>query len=95
MSRGLRSAIVATLTGGFALALWVAGRVAAWAIVALVRLYQWMFSPLVGRRCRFTPSCSEYMVQAVRKYGALCGAWRGLLRICRCHPWHPGGFDPP
>ncbi len=73
----------------------VAGLVAAWALVGGVRLYQWVLSPLVGRRCRFTPSCSEYMVQAVRKYGALRGAWRGLLRICRCHPWHPGGFDPP
>lgn len=95
MVQGVRSPIVATLASWFALALWFAGRISAWAIVALVRLYQWTLSPLLGPLCRFTPSCSEYMVQAVRKYGPLRGAWRGLLRICRCHPWHPGGFDPP
>ncbi len=64
-------------------------------LVGLVRLYQWTVGPLVGRRCRFEPSCSEYFIAAVRKYGALGGTLRGIWRICRCNPWNPGGFDPP
>jgi putative membrane protein insertion efficiency factor len=86
---------LARLARGLQLLVSGAGRAAAWWLVGMVRLYQWTISPLLGRRCRFTPSCSEYMIQAVHKYGALRGVWRGLLRICRCHPWHPGGFDPP
>jgi putative membrane protein insertion efficiency factor len=65
------------------------------ALVALVRLYQLALSPILGRQCRFHPTCSNYMIGAVEKYGALRGGWRGLLRICRCHPWHAGGIDPP
>lgn len=64
-------------------------------LIAAVWLYQWTIGPLVGPRCRFQPSCSAYFIEAVRKYGAIRGAWRGVLRICRCHPWHPGGYDPP
>lgn len=66
-----------------------------WLMIAAVRLYQLLLSPLLGRHCRFTPTCSEYFIQAVKKYGAVRGAARGLLRICRCHPFHPGGHDPP
>ena len=65
------------------------------ALIGVVRCYQYLISPMLGPRCRFYPSCSDYFIQAVRKYGALRGAWRGVRRICRCHPWHPGGFDPP
>jgi uncharacterized protein len=64
-------------------------------LIVTVRLYQWTLSPLLGQRCRFEPSCSEYFIQAVRKYGALRGTARGVARICRCHPFHPGGYDPP
>ncbi|HEV3022481.1 MAG TPA: membrane protein insertion efficiency factor YidD [Pirellulales bacterium] len=64
-------------------------------LVALVRVYQWTLSPIIGRQCRFTPSCSNYFIEAVRKYGAVGGALRGVWRICRCHPFHPGGHDPP
>jgi putative membrane protein insertion efficiency factor len=64
-------------------------------LVGMVRCYQYLISPLLGPRCRYTPSCSEYFIGSVRKYGAIRGAWRGLLRICRCHPWRPGGYDPP
>lgn len=67
----------------------------AWALIGVVRLYQWALSPLLGRHCRFQPTCSAYFIESVRKYGAIRGAWRGMLRICRCHPWHPGGDDPP
>jgi putative membrane protein insertion efficiency factor len=66
-----------------------------WVLVGLVRLYQWLVSPLIGRHCRFQPTCSEYFIQSVGKYGAIRGACRGILRICRCHPWNPGGYDPP
>lgn len=64
-------------------------------LIAAVRVYQWTLSPLVGRQCRFEPTCSAYFILAVRKYGAVRGSWRGLRRIGRCHPWHPGGYDPP
>ena len=65
------------------------------ALIALVRVYQLTLSPIIGQQCRFQPTCSHYMIEAVRKYGAIRGAWKGTLRICRCHPWHPGGYDPP
>ena len=67
----------------------------AWTLILLVRVYQYTLSPLVGRQCRFQPTCSHYFIGAVQKYGAIRGSWRGLLRILRCHPWHPGGYDPP
>ena len=64
-------------------------------VIGLVRGYQLTLSPLLGRRCRFYPSCSQYFIEAVRKYGVLSGSARGILRILRCHPLHPGGYDPP
>ena len=66
-----------------------------WILIGLVRVYQWTLRPLFGNRCRFRPTCSNYFIQAVQKYGAVRGSWRGVARICRCHPWHPGGYDPP
>ena len=64
-------------------------------LIALVRFYQLAISPLLGPKCRFTPSCSQYFIEAVQKYGAVRGSWRGLRRICRCHPLGGSGFDPP
>lgn len=64
-------------------------------LIGAVRLYQLTLSPFIGQQCRFTPSCSNYMILAIRKYGALRGGYRGVLRILRCQPWHPGGHDPP
>jgi putative membrane protein insertion efficiency factor len=64
-------------------------------LIAAARVYQWTLSPLVGRQCRFEPTCSNYFILAVQKYGAIRGTWRGVLRIGRCHPFHPGGYDPP
>ncbi len=65
------------------------------AVIALVRGYQMLVSPLLPpNTCRFTPTCSAYMIDAVTKYGVLPGIWRGLKRIARCHPFHPGGYDP-
>lgn len=66
-----------------------------WLLIAGVRLYQIFFSPVLGRQCRFLPTCSQYFILAVKKYGAVRGSCRGVLRICRCHPFHPGGYDPP
>ena len=70
-------------------------RIPTWTLIAMVRVYQWTLSPIFGRQCRFQPSCSAYFIGAVKKYGAIRGAWRGIWRICRCNPWNPGGFDPP
>jgi uncharacterized protein len=64
-------------------------------LVLLARLYQWTLSPWIGQRCRFEPTCSNYFIQAVQKYGAVRGSFRGMARIARCHPFHPGGYDPP
>jgi putative membrane protein insertion efficiency factor len=66
-----------------------------WLLIAAVRLYQWTLSPLVGRQCRFTPTCSNYMIQAVTKYGAVVGFLKGVWRILRCNPLCRGGYDPP
>jgi uncharacterized protein len=64
-------------------------------LIGAARVYQWTLSPLVGRQCRFEPTCSNYFIEAVRKYGAMRGAWRGVKRVGRCHPFHPGGVDQP
>ena len=63
--------------------------------IAAVRLYQKTLSPLIGQQCRFRPTCSHYMIGAIRKYGALRGVPRGLWRIVRCNPWGGAGIDPP
>ncbi|MCP5267608.1 MAG: membrane protein insertion efficiency factor YidD [Zoogloeaceae bacterium] len=62
--------------------------------ILLIRFYQLAISPLLGRRCRFFPSCSEYTTEAIQKHGAWKGLRLGVKRISRCHPWHPGGYDP-
>ncbi|MFN3160144.1 MAG: membrane protein insertion efficiency factor YidD [Rubinisphaera brasiliensis] len=64
-------------------------------LIFLVRIYQWTLSPLIGRQCRFQPTCSHYYIGAVRKYGAIRGSWKGLVRIIRCNPWGGSGYDPP
>lgn len=74
---------------------WRLGRMPALALIGLARMYQVALSPMFGSACRFTPTCSEYFIQAVRRDGAVRGALRGLRRLGRCHPFHPGGWDPP
>lgn len=64
------------------------------ALTAALRLYQVTISPLLGPTCRFYPSCSAYAVEAVKHHGAMKGMALALLRLLRCHPWHPGGVDP-
>ncbi|MBS0648710.1 MAG: membrane protein insertion efficiency factor YidD [Verrucomicrobia bacterium] len=63
--------------------------------LGLIWLYQWTLGPLIGNRCRFYPSCSNYSKEALQKYGTLKGLWLTFKRLGRCHPWHPGGIDFP
>jgi putative membrane protein insertion efficiency factor len=60
----------------------------------LIRLYQWFLSPLLGSSCRFTPTCSQYGIEAIKKHGPFKGGWLTLKRIGRCHPWGSHGPDP-
>ncbi len=60
----------------------------------LIRVYQVTLSPYIGRQCRFEPTCSYYALQALEEYGACQGTWLAVKRVGRCHPFHPGGFDP-
>ena len=64
------------------------------AAMGMIRGYQLTLSHLMFTHCRFIPSCSRYTYEAVERYGALRGGWMGLKRILRCHPFHPGGYDP-
>jgi putative membrane protein insertion efficiency factor len=61
----------------------------------LIRLYQWTLSPMLGGSCRFYPSCSNYALEVIHNHGVLRGGWLTLCRLGKCHPFHPGGFDPP
>lgn len=62
--------------------------------IAIIRAYQYAISPMLGARCRFLPSCSDYAIEAVGRHGVLRGGWLAARRLTRCHPWHPGGYDP-
>ncbi|HJW55089.1 MAG TPA: membrane protein insertion efficiency factor YidD [Burkholderiaceae bacterium] len=63
-------------------------------LLLLVRVYQLGISPFLGQNCRFYPSCSEYAAEALREHGAAKGSALAVARLCKCHPWHPGGLDP-
>ena len=63
-------------------------------LIGLIRIYQKMISPWLGQRCRFHPSCSNYCIDALRQHGMVSGLWLGIRRIFKCHPFHPGGYDP-
>lgn len=63
-------------------------------IIGIVRFYQLAISPWLGSSCRYTPTCSQYMIEAVKEWGPLKGSWLGLKRIGRCHPWGSHGHDP-
>ncbi|MEK3887678.1 membrane protein insertion efficiency factor YidD [Bacillus sp. FSL K6-3431] len=63
-------------------------------LTKLIRLYQVVISPLMPPSCRFYPTCSHYGMEAIQKFGAIRGGWLTVKRIVKCHPFHPGGFDP-
>ena len=63
-------------------------------LVALIHLYQWTISPLLGSPCRFYPSCSVYAIEAISKHGVVKGSLLTVKRLGKCHPFHPGGYDP-
>ncbi len=63
-------------------------------VILIISLYRYAISPLLGPRCRFYPSCSEYAQTAVGRFGVLQGGWLAMKRVGRCHPWHEGGIDP-
>ena len=63
-------------------------------MIFLIRFYQLFISPLLGNNCRYYPTCSQYAIDAIEKKGVLKGSWMAVKRICRCHPWHDGGYDP-
>ena len=63
-------------------------------LIVMIRFYQKFLSPVFPKSCRFIPTCSEYMIESIRKYGTVGGVCRGLLRVLRCHPFNPGGYDP-
>jgi uncharacterized protein len=62
--------------------------------LALIRAYQYLLRPMLGSNCRFYPSCSDYAREAIERHGAMRGLWLAVRRVARCHPYHPGGFDP-
>ena len=63
-------------------------------LLAAIRGYRYLLSPWWGGQCRFSPTCSEYAMQAIGEHGSLQGSWLAMRRVCKCHPWHHGGFDP-
>ncbi|HVW96995.1 MAG TPA: membrane protein insertion efficiency factor YidD [Mucilaginibacter sp.] len=65
-----------------------------WIFVVIIKIYQYFISPLTGASCRYTPTCSQYGVEAIRKYGPFKGGWLTLKRLVRCHPWGGHGHDP-
>jgi hypothetical protein len=62
--------------------------------IALIKIYQWFISPLLGPKCRFTPTCSQYGLESFQKYGAIKGLWLTARRVAKCHPWGGSGYDP-
>ena len=63
-------------------------------LLSAIRAYRYLLRPMLGANCRFYPSCSDYASEAITRHGAARGTWLALRRIGRCHPWHPGGYDP-
>ena len=70
------------------------GRIAAWLLILPIRFYQMCISPLTPPSCRFTPTCSQYAIEALRKHGPIKGLYLSIRRILRCNPWGGSGYDP-
>jgi putative membrane protein insertion efficiency factor len=69
-------------------------KILSWPFILLIRIYQKLISPMLGPKCRYTPTCSEYTVQALKKHGLFKGGWLAIKRISSCHPWGGSGYDP-
>lgn len=69
-------------------------RILAWPFILLIRFYQIVISPWIGPKCRFTPTCSHYGIEALKKHGLFKGLWLTVRRVSRCHPWGDSGYDP-
>ncbi len=69
-------------------------RILSFPFIALIKIYQYGISPLIGPKCRFTPTCSQYAEQALKKYGLFKGTWLAIKRISKCHPGGRSGYDP-
>ncbi|TKK68680.1 membrane protein insertion efficiency factor YidD [Ilyomonas limi] len=69
-------------------------KILSYPFILLIKIYQYAISPLIGPKCRFTPTCSNYALQAFKKYGLFKGFWLTVKRISRCHPWGGSGYDP-
>jgi uncharacterized protein len=63
-------------------------------LITLIKAYQFLLSPFIGQQCRFSPTCSQYAIEAIQKHGAFKGSYYTIRRLLRCHPWHAGGHDP-
>ena len=63
-------------------------------LILLIKIYQYTLSPFIGRNCRYTPTCSNYGIEAIRKYGAIKGGWLTIKRVASCNPWGGSGYDP-
>ncbi|MBO4488503.1 MAG: membrane protein insertion efficiency factor YidD [Bacteroidales bacterium] len=72
---------------------WISKGVAS-VMIFFIKVYQWTLSPLIGRSCRYTPTCSNYGIEAIRKHGPIKGGWLTLKRILSCNPWGGSGYDP-
>jgi putative membrane protein insertion efficiency factor len=70
------------------------GKLIGKAMIFLIRVYQYTLSPYLGRSCRYTPTCSVYSVEAIKKYGPVKGGWLALKRVLSCNPWGGSGYDP-
>jgi len=69
-------------------------KIISWPFIGLIRFYQLVISPVLGPKCRYTPTCSQYAITAIKKYGIFKGGWLALKRFSRCHPWGGHGYDP-
>ena len=69
-------------------------KILAFPFIGLIKIYQWIVSPIIGPKCRFTPTCSNYALEAFKKHGLFKGMWLTIKRISRCHPWGGHGYDP-
>ena len=63
-------------------------------LIVLIKVYRYLLSPVIGTHCRYTPSCSQYALEALESHGLLRGSWLAVKRVVSCHPWHAGGYDP-